>query len=102
MREKKNMSSGEFKITQSTLFGRNVKKLRKQEKEVLDHEIRRLQKNPELGEEKKGDLRGVRVHKFKMNKQTIRLAYTIAKKELQLITFGLHENYYGDLKVCLL
>ena len=94
------MSSGEFKITQSTLFGRNVKKLRKQEKEVLDHKIRRLLKKPELGQEKKGDLRDVRVHKFKMNKQTILLAYSISEsvKELQLITLGSHENYYRDLK----
>ncbi len=93
-----NMPLGEVKITQSSLFGRKIKKLRIPEKEVLDAEIRRLLQNPEVGEEKKGGLQGIRVHKFKLNKQIILLAYTITDTELQLITFGPHENYYRDLK----
>ncbi len=92
------MSSGEIKITQSSLFGRKAKKLRKKEKEILDTEIRRIFQNPQIGREKKGDLRGVYVHKFKMNKQLILLAYQFSDKSLQLIAFGPHENYYRDLK----
>ena len=92
------MSSGEIKITQSSLFGRKAKKLRKKEKEILDSEIRRILQNQKIGREKKGDLKGVYVHKFKMNRQLILLAYQISDKSLQLIAFGPHENYYRDLK----
>jgi len=38
------------------LFGRNVKKLNKKEKEILDEEIKKIVANPGIGEEKKGDL----------------------------------------------
>ena len=38
------------------------------------------------------------MHKFKIYKQLILLAYSISKHELNLITFGPHENYYRDLK----
>ena len=65
---------------------------------MLDSEIKRILANPGIGEEKRGDLRGVRVHKFKMQKQLILLAYSVSKQELNLITFGSHENYYRDLK----
>ena len=92
------MSSGEIKITQSSLFGRKAKKLRKKDKEILDSEIRRILQNPKFGQEKKGDLKGVYLRKFKMNKQLILLAYQFSDKALQLIAFGPHENYYRDLK----
>ena len=65
---------------------------------MLDSEIKRILANPGIDEEKRGDLRGVRVHKFKMQKQLILLAYSVSKQELNLITFGSHENYYRDLK----
>ena len=65
---------------------------------MLDSQIKRILANPGIGEEKRGDLRGVRVHKFKMQKQLILLAYSVSKQELNLITFGSHENYYRDLK----
>ncbi len=86
------------KVFNSPLFGRKVKKLSKKEKERLDEEIRKILANPSIGEEKKGDLRGVRVHKFKINKKQILLAYQDLAKELLLLTFGSHENYYRDLK----
>ena len=92
------MSSGDLRIYQSSLFGRKVKKLRKQEKDVLDSAIRSILENPKIGQEKKGDLRGVRVHKFQLNRQLILLAYAVSEDELHLITFGSHENYYRDLK----
>ena len=91
------MSSGR-KILVSPLFGRKAKKLKKNEKKRLDEEVKRISENPEIGQDKKGDLRGVRVHKYKVGNQQILLAYETSEKEILLLTFGSHENYYRELK----
>jgi plasmid stabilization system protein ParE len=70
----------------------------KQEKEILDQEIRRIAENPSIGEEKKGDLRGVFVHKFKLKTTQYLLAYRKLGEDLELVMIGPHENYYRDLK----
>jgi len=56
--------------------------------------------DPLLGETKVGNLAGIRVHKFKMNKQVTLLAYTYEDDTvtLTLLTLGTHENFYRDLK----
>ena len=87
-----------MKIYQSRSFGQKVKKLAQQDKEALDQEIRKIAANPDLGEEKKGDLRGVSVHKFKLKTTRYLLAYRLTGEDLQLIMIGTHENYYRDLK----
>jgi mRNA-degrading endonuclease RelE of RelBE toxin-antitoxin system len=86
------------KILVSPLFGRKVKKLKKNEKKRLDEEVSKIQGDPSLGQEKKGDLQGVKVYKFKMNNMQILLAYEASENEILLLTFGSHENYYRDLK----
>jgi mRNA interferase RelE/StbE len=70
----------------------------KQEKNVLDLEIRKIAGNPQIGEEKKGDLRGVFVHKFKFKTTQYLLAYRKIADDLELVMIGPHENYYRDLK----
>ena len=70
----------------------------KQEKEILDQEIRRIAENPLIGEEKKGDLTGVFVYKFKLNTTQYLLAYRKVGQDLELVMIGPHENYYRDLK----
>ena len=70
----------------------------KQEKEVLDQEIRTIAENPSIGEEKKGDLTGVFVHKFKIKATQYLLAYRKVGQDLELVMIGPHENYYRDLK----
>lgn len=92
------MSSDNFSISQTPLFGRKVKKFNRNEKEALDVEVKKLFESPELGEEKKGDLQGVRVHKYKFNRRELLLAYSLSEKRILLITIGSHENYYRDLK----
>ena len=87
--------SSDKKVFSSTLFGRKVKKLNKKEKQTLDEEIKKIVANPIIGEEKKGDLRGVRVHKFKIKRKQILLAYKDLAKELLLLTFGSHEIITG-------
>jgi hypothetical protein len=70
----------------------------KQEKDVLDLEIKKIAGNPQIGEEKKGDLRGVFVHKFKFKTTQYLLAYRKIADDLELVMIGPHENYYRDLK----
>lgn len=70
----------------------------KQEKEFLDQEVLIISQNPSLGEEKKGDLVGVFVHKFKINTMQYLLAYRKVGQDLELVMIGPHENYYRDLK----
>ena len=87
-----------MKIYQSRSFEHKVKKMPKQEKTVLDQQIRRIAEDPAVGEEKKGDLKGVFVRKFKLKKTQYLLAYRKVGKDLELIMIGPHENYYRDLK----
>jgi len=87
-----------MKILQSRSFERKVKKLRKTEKKKLDGEIKKIIKDPSIGSEKKGDLRGVFVHKFKIHTLQYLLAYKFKRENLELIMIGPHENYYRDLK----
>ena len=87
-----------MKIYQSRSFAQKVKKLSKAEKTTLDTEIKKNIADPELGIEKKGDLRGVFVHKFKIKSTQHLLAYRFTKTALELIMLGPHENYYRDLK----
>lgn len=70
----------------------------KSEKDVLDSEVRKIAENPSIGEEKKGDLRGVFVHKFKLKTAQYLLAYRKVGDDLELVMIGPHENYYRDLK----
>jgi len=83
---------------QSRSFERKVKKLNKKEKKDLDNEIKKIVQNPSIGIEKKGDLRGVFVHKFKIKTTLYLLAYRLLADGLELIMIGVHENYYRDLK----
>ena len=87
-----------MKIYQSRLFEKNVKKLFKKEKDTLDKEIKSIAANPLIGEEKKGDLRKIYVHKFKIKTAGYLLAYRFSGKDIELIMIGPHENYYRDLK----
>lgn len=90
-----------MKIFQSRTFENKVKKLSKQEKEILDDEIKKIADNPLIGEEKKGDLRGVHVYKFKIKSLRYLLSYRRMKADLELIMIGPHEHYYRDLKTYL-
>jgi len=87
-----------MKIYQSRSFENKVKKLSKQEKELLDEEIRKIATNPLIGEEKKGDLRGIYIHKFKIKFLQYLLSYRMINHDIELIMIGPHENYYKDLK----
>lgn len=89
-----------MQISQTSTFGKQVKKLYNNEKLSLDKAIKTIVDNPSVGEEKKGDLAGVFVYKFRMAEQLVLLAYTcdINKSHLVLLAFGSHENFYRSLK----
>ena len=87
-----------MKIYQSRTFENKVKKLSKQEKKLLDDEIKKIAENPLIGEEKKGDLKAVYVHKFKIKSLQYLLSYRRIKSDIELIMIGPHENYYKELK----
>ncbi len=90
-----------MKIIQSRSFERKVKKFEKRKKKVLDNQIQRIIDNPSIGQEKKGDLRGVYVYKFKLQSARYLLSYRFVGADLELIMIGPHENYYRDLKTYL-
>ncbi len=85
-------------ILQSRSFERKVKKFTKREKNTLNEQIRRIMDNPFIGSEKKGDLRGVYVHKFKLQTVQYLMAYRFVGEDLELVMIGPHENYYRELK----
>nr|WP_315397271.1 type II toxin-antitoxin system RelE/ParE family toxin [uncultured Duganella sp.] len=84
-------------------FAKAVKKLHSKDKSVVDKAVKAVANDPAIGEEKKGDLAGIFVHKFKLNKQEILLAYQLRPTKLQpvsvvLLSLGSHENFYAELK----
>jgi mRNA-degrading endonuclease RelE of RelBE toxin-antitoxin system len=89
-----------MKIVETSIFTRQVKRLYPNQKSNLDDAIEKICTNPFIGEEKKGDLVGLYVYKFRMTKQLTLLAYEFYRDEviLHLIMFGSHENFYRDLK----
>ena len=89
-----------MKINQTNLFKKAVKKLPKQTKIAVNDEVRKIAKDPLLGELKKGDLDFLRVHKFKISNHQYLLGYTFNEDimTLTLLKLGSHENFYRDLK----
>jgi hypothetical protein len=84
-------------------FARTAKKLHPEDKAVLDAAVQAVARDPALGTEKRGDLNGVWVYKFKLNKQETLLAYRLqpdklSPQELVLLALGPHENFYAQLK----
>jgi mRNA-degrading endonuclease RelE of RelBE toxin-antitoxin system len=88
------------RILQTPTFKRTVKRLHKQQKQELDEAVRAVAADPAIGKSKVGDLAGVRIHKFKMNRQLTLLAYEFleATDAVKLLALGSHENFYRNLK----
>lgn len=85
-------------IVQTPIFKRTYKKLHNNEKLACNNAITAIAENPEIGEEKKQDLAGIRVYKYKLNEKIYLLSYSYDPKTLRLIMLGFHENFYRDLK----
>ena len=87
-------------VLETPRFDRAIKKILPVEKKALDFAVKEFVKNPKLGEMKKGDLAGIQVYKFQFQKQQMLLAYSVSldKTQLVLMGYGVHENFYIDLK----
>ncbi|MET3108722.1 hypothetical protein AAKU67_003679 [Oxalobacteraceae bacterium GrIS 2.11] len=92
-----------LKIQSTTSFNRVVKKLHHNDKADVDDAVSAISADITKGEEKRGDLSGVFVYKFKMNKQEMLLAYKLElskfnPEEIVLLALGSRENFYAYLK----
>ncbi len=88
----------EVKVLQTNVFARAYKKLRSNQKDAVDKAVALIIQNPNLGEEKKGDLSGVFIYKFDCVNQLYLLAYEFAPSTRVLLLVGTHENLYRALK----
>ena len=79
-------------------FKKYVKKLPRHLQQVILDEVEDVLADPDIGELKRGDLAGFRVHKFTMNRQLTLMAYKAENDLLLLYQVGPHENFYNNLK----
>lgn len=89
-----------IKVVQTPQFERVFKKYYPQVQSIVKNEIKKIAANPEIGEQKHGDLRHIRVHKFKIKTDLYLLAYRFVDGQLILLVFiqNSHENFYKTLK----
>lgn len=87
-----------MKVVQTPYFRRSYKKLHPNQIKPVNEAIRHILSDLSCGEEKKGDLAGVRVYKFRVLEQQFLLAYEHNNETLFLLALGVHENFYRDLK----
>lgn len=86
------------RVLQTRTFANSKKKLHRNQIRELDNAIQKILKNPEGGEQKKGDLLDVYVYKCRITKQLFLIAYQFDEATLTLLMAGPHENFYRDLK----
>lgn len=85
-------------LEQKPVFKRTYKKLHKNQLIEVNTAINTIMSDPIIGEEKKGDLAGVRVYKFDVQDQLYLLAYIVDETTITLLALGSHENFYRNLK----
>lgn len=86
------------RLEQKPAFKRAYKKLHANQQEAANVALRQIVADPSIGEEKKGDLAGVFVHKFDCVNHQFLLAYLWDETTRVLLAIGPHENFYRDLK----
>ena len=91
-------------------FSRFVKKSHKPLQLVIEDAVDEVCADVTIGEAKLGDLAGIRVYKFRFNRQEYLMAYrprslvevvdppAIKWLIIDFYQAGLHENFYDDLK----
>ena len=85
-------------VLQTNAFLRAYKKLHNNQKDAIDQAVADIVLDPVIGEQKKGDLAGIYVHKFKCVGQLFLLAYEFDPTTRTLLLVGTHENFYRKLK----
>ena len=85
-------------VLQEREFKVAYKKLHQNQKKAVNTAVLEIVDNPLAGVEKKGDLKGVYVYKFKCLDRTFLLAYQCDPLTRTLLALGVHENFYRDMK----
>lgn len=87
-------------VKQTRRFGRVYKKLNNNVAAHVDEAVSMIAQNPDIGEQKKGDLSHLWVYKFHCLNQLYLLGYT-REDSIRLIyleAIGVRENFYRDFK----
>lgn len=79
-------------------FRKFVKKRTRPFQLVIEDEVENVIINPEIGESKKGDLKGFRVYKFSFKKDRFLIAYRFRGDDIVFHMIGAHENFCRELK----
>lgn len=88
-----------MKLLYSSNFSKNLKKLNKNLFDELQLNLKKIINEPNIGSLKKGDLSNLRVLKFKFNNLQYLICYEVIDDEnIKIIYFGVHENFYQNLK----
>jgi hypothetical protein len=85
-------------VLYKSAFRKFVKKQSRSFQLAIEDETGKIIDNPAIGEAKKGDLAGFRVHKFKFQKQEYLIAYKPEGKGIIFYMIETHENFYRNFK----
>lgn len=87
-------------VQQTARFHKAYKKLHDAQRQALNKALNHIIANPDIGEQKKGDLAWLRVYKCSIVNQLTLIGYHVddGKLVLTFVAFGAHENFYRDLK----
>ena len=88
----------DFLVLQMPAFKRAYKKLHRNQRAAVDKAVAAVVADPTIGDEKKGDLAGIYVHKFDCVNRQFLLAYEYDPETRTLHAVGVHETFYRGLK----
>ena len=86
------------KIIASNRFLKFKKKSANKLQLEIDNQLKKIIHTPNIGELKKGDLKSIRVHKFKYQDLQYLISYEVKEDSLYLYLIDTHENYYNKLR----
>jgi len=89
-----------WEVLQTRRFARTYKKLKPEIVRHVDQAVEKIQADPEIGQQKKGDLARLRVYKFHAANQLFLLGYTLEESPrlIYLQAVEPHENFYQRVK----
>ena len=95
-----------MQIVQTGQFKKSYKKLQPNQLPETNAAIKLIIENPNIGEQKHGDLSWLKVHKFKIHGQLTLIGYSIPDENiiqndnatLTFVALGPHENFYRNIK----
>jgi mRNA-degrading endonuclease YafQ of YafQ-DinJ toxin-antitoxin module len=86
-------------IEQTRQFKKSYKKLHPNQLPETNAAIESIIENPNIGEQKHGDLSWLKVHKFNILGQLTLIGYSIDDNAtLTFVALGPHENFYRNIK----